>query len=139
MVKVSLAGVSTGFEPLPAGQYKVVFTKYTELGTDTDKPKYRAQLTVKNAPNPDLIGKVVFDRGTLQGHALFGFKRMIAAFDPKHPALESTKQFDTEAVAKDVIGKDCDVVLTESTYEGRKGNNVNYVLESEKGDGWSSS
>lgn len=136
MVKVSLAGVNTGFENPAPGTYEVVATKYTENETDPEKPKYRLQMTI--ASPESAAGKMLFDNGSLQAHVLFGFKRMIAAFDPKHPALESSKQFDTTQVAKDIIGKRGTVVVTNGeVVDGRQRINTNYVLASEKvGAGW---
>lgn len=136
MVKVSLKGVNTGFESLPPGEYRLTFMKYKEDETDPEKPKYSANFTVK-APDA-LAGKMAFDRGSLQGHVLFGFKRMIAAFNPNHPALESTKEFDTKAVAQDCIGKEADCVITRGEpYNGRETTNINWILANEKvGAGW---
>lgn len=135
MVKVALKGVNTGFEnPLP-GEYKVVFTKYKEDVTDPEKPKFRAQFTIES-PEAS-AGKMVFDNGSLQEHVLFGIKRLFAAFDPNHPALDSAKQFDTEAIAKDLIGKRADIVVTKGEpRNGRETINVSYVLASEKSSGW---
>lgn len=127
MVVVSTKGVSTGFEPVPAGVYNVTASaKKSGPSKTSGKPSFSVELTV-NSPE-EYAGKKLFYNGSLQVQALFGFKRVLVAFGAPEEYIEG-EAVDSDVALDSIIGKTADVKAT-LTEDGKR-NNIDVILEGE--------
>jgi hypothetical protein len=84
---VDLAGVSTGFEVVPEGDYRVRLTNHSIGPSAANLPAYKLVITIIDPP--EYAGKAIPAGGTLQPEKLFGFKRCVAAFGAPDDILEA--------------------------------------------------
>lgn len=127
MVLVSTEGVSTGFDPLPIGDYSVTLaSKKTGPSKASGLPSFSVTLTV-NSPE-EQAGKNLFINGSLQQKALFTFKRVLVAFGADEKYIEG-KQVDADEALESIVGRTA-MVRAKLNDAGTR-NNVDVILEGE--------
>lgn len=103
MPKVNLKGVSTGFELLPDGDYKAIFTKFTNGKTAKGDDKVSHEFTITE---PDeLKGRKAFRTFTLTDSALWAWKSEAVAMGADPEALES-EEVDTDDILSELVNND---------------------------------
>lgn len=137
MVKVKTQGVSTGFEPLPTGQYKATLVKYVEKPTKNPKapPGALSFNTEWLITEPEeFAGRKVFISGSLQEEWLFAIKRVGVALGVDDSILEDEEGWDPASILPEYYGEqEVDLIITQGQpYNGKATNNVDVILEGER-------
>ena len=115
MTKVDFTGVQTGFTPVPAGQYPVIFAK-GEIKDSKSTPGAKvvnAELTITDEGGEEASGRKLFLNWSLQPKALFRIKGDAVAFGVDPDDLEGEVDIDEllevlkgrEAIADVIIEK----------------------------------
>lgn len=135
MPKVSTAGVSIDFTPLPVGDYRVAVETAESRTSNAGKPAFRIVLAVVSPEEHQ--GRKLFENGTLDPEKnLFGIKRALTALGVDPDILEDTDGFDTDEIFPEIIGNEADVHVTLEDRQdkpGTKSNRVNWIIDAKSG------
>lgn len=134
MVRVKTSGVSTGFEPFPAGQYRATLQKYTEKPSKSTKGAMAFNTEWLVTEPEEFSGRKAFISGSLQPEFLWTIKRIGVALGVADDILEDDAGWDPAEVLPEFYGEnEVDLIITDGQpYNGKATNNVDVILEGEK-------
>jgi hypothetical protein len=121
MVKVNMAGVSSGFEPLPSGAYHFAVTNVEMKKTQqTQKDMITAELTVQEG---ELTGRKIWDNFVIDPKSLFRLKMFMEAYTGEKIPEEEMDVNPEEFLGQEVLGIVA-VVDGQGAYAGQKQNQI---------------
>lgn len=121
-----MQNASSGFDPLPAGDYDVEVVKSENTTSSTGKTMFKVQMKVLNGPH---AGRIVFNQFVVSPtspNALgFFFQHMrVLGLDGNYFAQNPSE----EAIAAALVGRRCRVTVAIRTYQGNPTNTVKKLV-----------
>jgi hypothetical protein len=128
-IKLDLKGVSTGFEPLPAGKYLVKVAEAKEGVSNAGQPK--VEMTFKVVAPAQYRGRNIWAHLSLQEKALFKFKGMLLALGFTKEDLDRD---GIEIDLKELKGLEMGVKVKEREWNNQKTAEITQFLPAEDAD-----
>lgn len=120
-IKVNMSKVSVGWEALPTGDYLVVIKKGDyQRSKSSQKPMIKWEFWVLEPEN--YIGRSLFAYTSLQPHAVFAFKGLMAATG--RWTDEELDDPDWEFDIEDVYDYEVIAMVVEDEYKGKPTNKI---------------
>ena len=124
-MQVDFTGVSSGFELIPEGDYRVAVFKVEQKMSKANKPYLN--FTLKIQEGEGVHGRQMFYVASLQPQSLWSLKATLKALGYSDEELKGNFDLDTEGL----IGRECMAVVIHEEYNGEMRDHVDklYLIE----------
>lgn len=123
-MKIDFTGVSSNFEPIPAGRYTAVLTGF-KINDSKSTAGEKVCVLEYTVSDPEYSGRKAWSQRSLQPQALWMLKKDMIALGADGEELSGP--IDLEEELENLKGNDVELVLSIREFEGRTNNQVDSV------------
>ena len=127
-IKINLAGVKVGFEPLPPGYYLATISKAEEGVSKAGNPKVVIDWQIVEPE--DFVGRKAWSHMTLLEGKTYAFMELLLALGYDEEELNGEVVIEVS----DLIGGTCTLVMRETTYNNEPSSEIAKVLPADAYD-----